>query len=265
MWKFLIAAMLALAATPAFAGVQTGIAASTTASPKVFWGAVMEEFYGPYSKRQKCWLGTIEGKTVCMRPHRLDTVVEGGATRFYVVTGGYELDEDGGQSTCHACAGSLGLIVLGDGGGGRLELVARNSLAEPAGSWGTIPDEDQFKLQLIGPQAYGWTMHSGYTGQGYTGEGESVFGVIGGKVADLGFINTHSDNGGSCGDGMGACYAHDYELFFDIKPDDARFSDLIVRKLQSTDPATPASFSVPFNASTLRYDVPEALSDLLGI
>ncbi|PWW03477.1 hypothetical protein DFR52_101158 [Hoeflea marina] len=264
MLKFLVAALLALAAGPAVAGVQTSIPASATQSPKAFWAAVMEEFYGPYSTRQKCWLGTVEGKAVCMRPHRLDTVVEGGASRYYLVIGGYELQEGGGRPDCHACAGSIGLIVLG-GGSSRLELVARNSLAEPAGSWGEVPGEKQFRLQRIGPAAYGWTMESGYTGQGYTGVGETVFGLVGDKVADLGFINTHSDNSGACGDGMAACYAHDYELIFDIAPGDTRFSDVIVRRLDSTDPKSPASFAVPFNRQTLSYDVPQALSDLLGI
>lgn len=264
-----VAVVLALAAGPALAGVQTSIPASATQSPKAFWSAVMQEFYGAYSKRQKCWLGTVEGKTVCMRPHRLDTVVEAGATRYYVVTGGYELQEGGGRPDCHACGGRVGLIVLGesagDGNSGRLELVARNSLAEPAGSYGEIPAEDQFKLQQIGAQAYGWTMHSGYTGQGYTGEGETVFGLVGGKVVDFGFINTHSDNGGACGDGMGACCTHDYEVLFDIGDSGNAVSDIIVRKLQSTGPDAPASFQVPFNRQTLHYDVPEALSDLLGI
>ena len=261
--RFIGLCVLLAAATPASAGVLTGIPGSAVASPKAFWSAVMQEFYGPYSKRQKCWLGTVGGVTVCMRPHLVNSVAIDGVITHFVVTGGYAPDNDGSRADCHACSGRLGLIVLRDGD--RLELVARNDLAEEVGSWGTIPAEDQFRLQRIGPDAYGWTMRSGYTGQGYTGIGETVYGLVGDKVVDFGFINTHSDNGGACGDGMGACYEHDYELLFDPRQTGNAVSDIIVRKLHSSDPDAPASFAVPFDAAAQQYQVPEAMGDLLGI
>jgi len=260
----LIAALaLGLAATfSAAAGPLTQIPSSAAASPKEFWRGVMEQFYGGYDGSLKCWIGEIDGARQCMRPHRLDTVVVDGRTLHFVVTGGYAVTEGGGRPDCHACPGSLGMIVLGETGD-RMELVARNSLAEPAGAWGAVPGEDEFRLRETGPGRYGWTMRTGWTGQGYTLGHEVVYGVSGSDVVELGSIPVHADNGGVCGDGMGECFVHDYDLVFDAGTGEGRYDIVLRKRPEST--GGPDTLRAPFDASALTYRMPDEAEALFGL
>lgn len=257
---FVIAFLTCVLSGPfaARAGTATPIPASAAASPKDLWRAVMETFYGSYDRRLKCWIGEIEGARQCMRPLKLDIVRSDGRERYFVATGGYPLTEAGGYSDCHACAGSLGLIVL-EGGGARLDLVARNSLAEPAGAWGVVPPEESFRLREIGKGQYGWTMESGWSGQGYNVSHEAIFGVSGSDVVELGQIQVHSDNAGTCGEGLGECYVRDYELVFDAASG-ADHYDIVLRRLADST-AGPETIRVPFDTAGLKYAAPDDLLD----
>jgi hypothetical protein len=247
------ALILGIAAAPALAGTRTDIPSASVETPREFWRAVMEHFYGGYDRARKCWVGEIDGDRHCMRPHRLDTVSAGGAARHFVVTGGYRIDGDDGPATCHACSGSLGLIVLEDAGG-RLELVARNSLVALAGSWGRIPPEESFRLREIGGDRHGWTMETGWAGQGYVYGSVVVYGVSGSDVIQLGHIPVHADNSGYCGEGLPKCFVHDYELVFDPGPDGS-FHDIVLRKTGG-EAEDPDGFRVPFDDNALKYQVP---------
>ncbi|WP_417423989.1 hypothetical protein [Hoeflea sp.] len=248
---------------PVRSQVLTSIPASTVDDAKSFWGAVMEEFYGPYSKRSKCWIGKAGAERLCMRPHLLSSVMVGREVTQFAAMSGHAIQPDGSHAECHGCAGKLGLVVL-RAAGNRLALVARNSLFEDIGSWGMAPPEEAFRVVRLGKDNYGWLVESGFTGQGYTQGGVSVFGVLGDKVVDLGFIDTYSDNEGTCGDGLGACYRHSYEIVSDAASGSARFADLVARKLESSDPDATASFTIPFSNDELKYLPPEALSAQLG-
>ena len=252
---------LAAPALPTQAGTRTDIPSAAAASPKQFWRAVMEHFHGGYDRSRKCWIGTMEGARQCMRPHRLDTVSAGGVTRHYVVTGGYEITGEGGPVECHVCTGSLGLIVLQEAGKW-LELVARDSLAEKAGSWGRIPPEDSFRLREIGDGRHGWTMETGWMGQGYVLGSVIVYGVSGSDVIQLGHIPVHADNSGACGEGMDRCFEHSYELVFAPVPG-AAYYDIVLRKI-SSEPGDPEGFRVPFDEEALKYQLPEEAGSLFN-
>lgn len=260
---FALVCFLGACLTPLKAETLTSIPASSVDNPKAFWGAVMEEFYGPYSKRLKCWVAKNASENLCMRPHLLSSVPQDGTVTHYVVMAGYAIDPQGGRADCHACGGKLGLVVLRPQDD-RLALVARNSLAEDAGSWGEVPSEEAFRVVRLGRDAYGWLMEFYYTGQGYTEGGVSVSGPIGDKVVDLGFISTYSDNGGACGDGLGACYTHKYEVLTDPIESDAQFADLLVRKVESTKADAQSTFRVAFSHDELKYVAPEELEATLG-
>ncbi|OCW56744.1 hypothetical protein [Hoeflea olei] len=260
---FFAMCLVVTAVMPARTQVLTSIPAAAADDPKSFWGAVMTEFYGPYDKRLKCWKGTVKQDTLCMRPHVLASVMVDGKPRHFVVMSGYAPGPDGARPDCHACGGKLGLVVLAPAGE-RLALVARNDLATDAGSWGSTPPEEAFRLVELGKGNYGWLMESAYTGQGYTEGGVSIFGVIGDRVFDLGFIGTYADNGGTCGDGMGACYTHSYEILADPASSAEPFGDLIARKLESTRGDTPDMVRIPYAQDTLRYEMPAALEAALG-
>jgi len=254
---------LSMQIATARAEIITSIPSSVTYSPKAFWGAVMEEFYGSYDKRLKCWIGKGDSGNLCMRPHLLSSISDNGAVTHYVAIAGYAITPEGGQADCHACSGKLGLIILRPQGD-RLTLVARNSLAEDAGSWGEAPSEEAFRVVRLGQGNYGWLMEFGFTGQGYTEGGVAVFGAVGDKIVDMGFIPTHTDNGGTCGDGLGVCYGHSYEILTDPLQTDAPFGDLLARKVESTRPNAPAMVRVTFSQDELRYVAPEELEAVLG-
>lgn len=248
---------------PVRAEILTSISSASIDDPKAFWRATMEEFYGRYDSRRKCWVAAGATEPLCMRPHLLSTVIESDVPTLYVAMSGYAITPEGGQADCHACAGKLGLVVLRPRGD-RLVLVARNNLSADVGSWGQVPPEEFFRVVELGNGNHGWLMEFYYTGQGYTEGGFGVFGTIGDKVVDLGFISTHSDNGGTCGDGMGECYTHSYEILNDPDASDARFGDLIARKVESTNPGAPGTVRVPFSQAELRYLTPSTLEAALG-
>lgn len=235
------------------AATRTEIPSVLANDPKEFWRAVMEAFYGPYDRALKCWVGTVDGQRQCMRPHRLDTVSEEAGTRHFIVIGGYPLGDGNTHSDCHACAGSLGLIVLQEGGE-RLDLVARNSLVEPAGAWGAVPPEESFRLRQTGDSRNGWTMETGWSGQGYNLGTTVVYGVAGSDVVELGSIPVHADNSGTCGDGLGACYVRSYEIVFDPGAGGQHY-DIVMRKTAEATEG-PDSFRIPFDDGALKYAVP---------
>jgi hypothetical protein len=247
---------------PASAGTMTDIPLSAAGDPKLLWRAVMEGFYGPYDRASKCWMGTIDGRRHCMRPHKLDAVTTDGRELLFIVTGGYPIGENGGRNDCHACPGSLGLIVLGKTAGG-LELIARNSLADETGAWGTVPVEENFRLRKIGDARYGWTMESGWTGQGYHSGWIDIFGISGSDVVEFGSVPIHADNSGTCGDGLGACFVKSYEIVFD-EGADGSFYGIVLRRLEESTEG-PASFSIGFDPGSLSYEVPEEVIELLRL
>ncbi|WP_035526237.1 hypothetical protein [Hoeflea sp. BAL378] len=258
-----VAVLLALELAPARAQVLTSIPAAAADDPKAFWSAVMEEFYGGYDKRAKCWIGAVGGETLCMRPHLVSTVSVEGAPTHFVAMAGYAPGADGGRADCHACTGKLGLVILREAGE-RLALVARNDLATDAGSWGTVPPEEAFRVVEFGKGNHGWLMEFFYTGQGYTEGGVGIFGAVGDRILDLGFVSTHSDNGGACGEGLGECYVYSYEILSDPSGSDSRFADLIARKLESTAASSPETVRIPFSETALTYETPAALQAALG-
>lgn len=249
--------------SPARSETLTSIPSASIDDPKSFWRAAMEEFYGPYDNRRKCWVAARAAEPLCMRPHLLSTVIEDGVPTLYAAMAGYAITPEGGHADCHACSGKLGLVILRPRGD-RLALVASNDLTTDAGSWGQVPPEEAFRVVELGKDNHGWLMEFYYTGQGYTEGGVGVFGAIGDSVLDLGFISTHSDNSGTCGDGLGVCYKYSYEILNDPTASDARFGDLIARKLESSKRGAPATVRVQFSESDLKYLTPPDLEAALG-
>jgi hypothetical protein len=53
MTRLCVLLLLLMGTASAAAQTLTSIPSSSADNPKAFWGAVMEEFYGPYDKRLK--------------------------------------------------------------------------------------------------------------------------------------------------------------------------------------------------------------------
>jgi hypothetical protein len=243
------------------AGPLTDIPADKAADREQLWAAVMESFYGGHDAARECWLATIDLQEHCMRPHRLDAVDADTGHLYFIVTGGYRISEIGEPDNCHACAGSLGLIVLRQSGS-LLELVARNGLAAQAGAWGAIPDNGSFRLREIGDGAYGWTMERLWGGQGYVGSTVSVFGVSGSDVVDLGDVPILADNTDLCGNETSTCFTKTYDLVFDALSGDG-FRDIVLKKRPDSTEG-PASFRIPFDREGFAYTLPPVISEFFS-
>jgi hypothetical protein len=257
-----LAAILFSAASETRAGA---IPLAAVDQPKVLWRIVMEGFYGPYDKRQKCWIAHMGGETVCMRPHRLDQVSIQGVNHYYLVIGGTRLDESGQPQGSHADAGVLGLMIFKDDGK-FLKLVARNDLHSSMGSFGSIPDEDQFAVREIGPNdSYGWVANNGWMGQGIMISYSDVFAAVGDTVVDIGTLPAHYDNSGNCEDdkviGSGEpCSDYSSTVMFDSAQRNDRFYPVILKVTGSREGvAIDRTYSAKFDPNKLTYSKIEGL------
>lgn len=252
------ASLLAVALSGAAAAQALVLPAETAADPKLLWSEVMTSLYGPYDRARKCWVGRESGTGYCMRPHRLERVAEGGAERLFVAVGGARLDETG----CHACAGNMGLFVLDRRPDGSFELKSGSGRYVEFGSWGRVPDEEFFQVERIGPDAHAWVIESGYTAQGYTAAGKSIFAPRGGTVAEIGHIPTYMDE---CGSGREPCSTYELNLTFEAGAGTEYF-DAVLRLAPDSDvPPLGNSFTIPFDATRGEYAVPEELAELMSV
>jgi hypothetical protein len=173
----------------------TNIPSDLGSNDKELWRRVMGNFYGKYSKTQKCWVSKGEGKNWCMRPHTLNRVSDGTATHYYMAVSGQKL---GDANDCHVCTGALGLFVLSDAKP-TLAIVARSAKYMDYGSWGRVPPEESFAIHRLGPPAnFAWTIENGWSGQGITVTSTEIFGIAGDQVKSLGQLPKSFSDQGNC-------------------------------------------------------------------
>lgn len=235
------------------------IPAEAAQQPKMLWRLVMEDYYGPYDKAQKCWVARLDGEQVCMRPHRLDHVSIKGVDHLFLAIGGTRLGEDGQPQEAHVDSGALGLIIL-KVDGAALRLVARNDLHSSFGTFGNVPDKDQFAVREIGPDdTYGWVATDGWMGQGHVIQNSTVLTPIGDKVVSIGNFPVHYDNSGNCENGkvIGSetpCTDYSAELLFDSADKAARFYPVIMKVTGTREGVTlDKAFTTSFDPGKLTY------------
>jgi hypothetical protein len=263
MRKILIASLMVLCgmALPPKAAemVLTRIPATAAKSEKDLWRRVMAEFYGKYDKAQKCWVSEHGGKRYCMRPHRLHKVSAGKATHYFIATGGHPIEAG---YDCHACAGTLGLIVLSDAGK-TLGIVARNSGYEDFGGFGTVPAEENFEVHRLGaPGNYAWTIAGGWSGQGITTTAISIHGIAGDQVKNFGRAPRGFSDAGNCDNGINLmthekCTDVGFEPTYDVDSGNARFGTILIKgsgvwKGQPFD----RSYRISFDETAMTYRIP---------
>jgi len=229
------------------------------AKPARLWGEVMTAFYGPYDKKLKCWVAMHEGKRMCMRPHRLARSVEGGQERIHLAIGNVDV----GGAGCHGCAGNVGFVVMGRNGD-RFDTIAQGDLYHEMGSWGVPPPEEGFRLEKIGPDAYGWVVEMGYTGQGVTGMGSEIFAAEGVEVRSLGYVASFLDTCGAVPEGE-PCTTIAYDLTFGPEGQGRYFDIAATASKDMTDTEIERRFVVPYDAAKRKYVAPEAMSSALGM
>lgn len=252
-------ATLILSALGFASALAASIPADAAKDPKTLWRKVMEDYYGPYDRAKKCWVATLHGEHVCMRPHRLDQISIRGANHLFLVIGGTVLGDDGEPQQSHADAGALGLIILKTAGPS-LKLVAKNDLHSAFGTFGAVPAEDQFELRKIGPDdSYGWLATSGWMGQGHNITSVSIFTARGEEIVRLGDIPNHYDNQGNCENGKTIndgkpCTDYSAELSFDASDNGSRFYPVIMKVAGSREGATlDQTFATTFDEQSFTY------------
>lgn len=243
------------------------IPADAGKQPKTLWRLVMEDYYGLYDQGKKCWVATLHGEQVRMRPHRLDQASIHGVNHLFLVIGGVVLGDDGQPQQSHADAGALGLIILKTEGSA-LRLVAKNDLHSAFGTFGAVPAEDQFKLRQIGPDdTYGWLATNGWMGQEHNITSATVFAARGEDIVSLGDIPNHYDNQGNCEngrtiDGGKPCTDYSAELSFDTSDQSARFYPVIMKITGAREGVTlDQTFTTTFDDHTFTYKSIEGLPE----
>jgi hypothetical protein len=261
----------ALAAVVCLSGAATALAAAipadTVHEPKRLWRMVMETYYGPYDKALKCWVARLGEDRVCMRPHRLDQVTVRGRNTLFLVIGGSRIGDDGELQQSHADSGRLGLVVLAETGR-NLDLVARNDLKSPFGTFGALPAEDAFAVREIGPnETYGWVAEDGWMGQGVVITYNRIFAPVGDKVVQVGDLPSHYDNSGNCEEGkvIGSdtpCTDYSGELLFDSAASASRFYPIILKVTGSREGVViDRAFTTEFDPGTFSYRKIEGLPE----
>jgi hypothetical protein len=234
------------------------LSSSLLQQPRPLWREFMKAFYGPYDHSRRCWTARREGQAYCMRPHRLDQVTSDGQKFAFFVIGGSRMDENGDLEQGHPDPGALGLVILRDTGG-HLELVAKNSLFEDFGAFGTLPPEDQFEVHQIGPHAtFGWTANSGWAGMGIDVEATSIFAPVGDTVKFIGRLPHHFDDRGNCSAGNAAntpCSDYTFDFAFDSQDQSGRFYPVVLTLSGSRAGVQyDQTFVVHFDPEKFRYE-----------
>lgn len=268
--KAIVAGCLFLALAPMplanAAEVSTNIPSSLANDSSAFWKAAMEEFYGPYDQKNKCWIGQSKDGRHCMRPVKMELVTENSRKLRYLVFGGSTLGEDGLPQQCHACVGRVGFVSLAEGYE-TFSIVAKSDLYETIGGWGDAPAEESFALREIGPNGnLGWTIEGSYSGMGHTFTWFDVYGISAGTFYSLGPIPTGSNDDGNCENGKthmgdGPCTHYSYEPRF-LSQGNASFYPILLDEFgHRLGVPLDATHRIVFDETTFRYDVPEALQE----
>ena len=259
-----------LTSSRSYSEVSTGISSRLAGNKATFWRAVMTRFYGPYDQHQRCWMGRVYDENgsalYCMRPHRLDITESTSGELYYLAMGGSRISAGGIVEDCFACAGRLGLVILRIKGDA-FYIVGQNSLHEPFGSRGNVPDEDAFSVQRLGPNdAYGWVIKSGESHGGTAYEHYTLYGIVRNRLLKLGTFPKHYDDLGNCDADKNntkvLCSNYEYTLDLDTLSSASSFFPIILRAY-GTRRGVPLNdvFTAQFDSSKEAYVLPPALPD----
>lgn len=245
------------------AAILTHVPTSHASNEKQFWRDIMREFYGPYSKADKCWIASHEGKSYCMRPGALSKVAgKDGAASYFVAVMGKPL----GDASCHACTGNVGLFVLRPSGT-YLGLQAQSDRYVELGAWGEPPADDSYAVRLFGADDnYGWVISTGYTAQGETSEGATLYGVIGDQVKEVGYLPLSFDDNGNCENHVNTgtnlpCSDYKFEPVFDSDSSSSKFAPIVLRASGTKQGKTfDQTFTILFDEKSAYYKLPPELA-----
>ena len=160
---------------------------------------ILNKSYDSYNSRFNCWLTTSGqfDQTYCMKPVSMKRAkTEDGEIIFLLATGGAINPDTGEDDPMHASGGLVGMFNYKVTSSG-YKMIAMLS-HEEMGSWSTPPsiEDGSAKFLQIGPTRWGWLFETGYTNQGYTDVGATIYSVEDHAIKPILTIATgHSDEG----------------------------------------------------------------------
>ncbi len=83
---------------------------------------------------------------------------------------------------------------------GKWELVSKQAEIGAFGSWGDAPDVEKAQVLTLAKGNIAFLLNIGYSGQGYTNSGKTLFAFKNNKWSQLGYLQTGGDNAGVCDD-----------------------------------------------------------------
>ena len=196
--KYMIA--LLLAACPV-------LASATPNNDKAAVQAVIAQDYNRPLAAHNCQLTeppkdsetTSDNIMYCMKPVADHAVTRNGTPTRYVLYTGFAYDmKRKVKQDAHASSGLAELFVLEKTDG---KWAIKQHGSDEIGAWGDVPENKDWRFVQMGEQNWGYTVESGYTGQGETTTGRNFLFTDNSNRIRRSFIVNGKDNGayyGNC-------------------------------------------------------------------
>ncbi len=195
--KYMIA--LLLAASPVLASAAPN-------NDKAAVQAVIARYYNHPLAAENCQLAKLPKDSnqmsdvmYCMKPVADHAVTRNGTPTRYVLYTGFAYDMKlKVKRDAHASSGLAELFVLEKTDG---KWAIKQHGSDEIGAWGDVPENKDWRFVQMGEQNWGYTVESGYTGQGETTTGENFLFTDNSNRVRNSFIINGKDNGayyGNC-------------------------------------------------------------------
>ena len=193
--KYMIA--LLLAACPV-------LASATPNNYKAAVKAVIARYYNHPLTAENCQLAKLPKDSnqmsdvmYCMKPVADHTVTRNSTPTRYVLYTGFAYDMKlKVKRDAHASSGLAELFVLEKTDG---KWAIKQHGSDEIGAWGDVPENKDWRFVQMGEQNWGYTVESGYTGQGETTTGENFLFTDNSNRVRKSFIINGRDNGAHYG------------------------------------------------------------------
>ena len=169
--------------------------------------AVIAKYYNRPLAAHKCQLTeppkdsetASDNIMYCMKPVADHTVTRNGTPTRYVLYTGFAYDMKlKVKQDAHASSGLAELFVLEKADG---KWAIKQHGSDEIGAWGDVPENKDWRFVQMGEQNWGYTVESGYTGQGETTTGENFLFTDNSNRVRKSLIINGNDNGayyGNC-------------------------------------------------------------------
>ena len=182
------------------------LASATPDNDKAAVQAVIAKYYNRPLVAHKCQLAkppkdsetASDNIMYCMKPVADHAVTRNGKAARYVLYTGFAYDmEQKVKQDAHASSGLAELFVLEKTDG---KWAIKQHGSDEIGAWGDVPENKDWRFVQMGEQNWGYTVESGYTGQGTTSISQDFLFTDDSSQVRNSSISSGYDNGAYFGD-----------------------------------------------------------------